>query len=348
MIETPVKAPPPSGPPSAPPPDARTRVMDPPPDPGGRHEHACVECGAPLHADQAACLSCGAMVELGEGGAGIRRAALGSVTALLVLGAAVGAAVAGLPHGKKVPKAVVAQTFGGPKKAIPPATADSGTGTGSGATTPLPGGGSGSTPPPITHSHTRQHVGPVTNPHSTGGSTTGGSTSGGTTGGSSDTGGSTKHGSSSTASDDSHHGGKPPPPTLWNTGEQPAAAGVFDSSPHPGAGKSDNTIDSDAASAWTTKGTGIGVYVDVNPGSYKKIGVISETPGYGAFVYYSTADDPPATLALWSPVGSTSAAGFKKRFALKGEARNAKHYLVRITDQPAKGSVSLNEIQLFQ
>src|SRR3954451_22832809 len=147
MIETPVKAPPPTGPPSAPPPDARTRVMDLPPDPSGRHQHACTECGLPLHEDQAACLSCGAMVDQGSGYAGIRRAAVGSATALLVLGSAVGAAVAGLPHGKHVSKAPLAHVFT-PKKAIPPATADSNTAPG-GGTTDLSGGGSGSKPPAI-------------------------------------------------------------------------------------------------------------------------------------------------------------------------------------------------------
>src|SRR3712207_7143892 len=48
----------------------------------------CTECGSPLHEDQAACLSCGAMVDHGSGFAGIRRAAVGSATALLVLGTA--------------------------------------------------------------------------------------------------------------------------------------------------------------------------------------------------------------------------------------------------------------------
>jgi uncharacterized membrane protein len=69
--------------------------MDPPPDPTSRYVHACRDCGLPLHEDQAACLNCGAMVEHPDGGAGIRRAALGSVTALLVLGMAVGAAAGG-------------------------------------------------------------------------------------------------------------------------------------------------------------------------------------------------------------------------------------------------------------
>src|SRR5919202_895698 len=146
-IETPIK-PASGGPPSAPPPDPKTRVIFPPPDAESRYEHACPECGLPVHEDQAACLSCGAMIEQPDGGAGVRRAALGSVTALLVLGGAVGAAVAGLPHGKRVPKAQTAQVFG--PKSIPPATAGTnGSGGGLKPVTPLPGTSTGKSPPPI-------------------------------------------------------------------------------------------------------------------------------------------------------------------------------------------------------
>src|SRR5919198_3615696 len=143
-IETPIK-PASGGPHSAPPPDPKTRVIFPPPDAESRYEHACPECGLPVHEDQAACLSCGAMIEQPDGGAGVRRAALGSVTALLVLGGAVGAAVAGLPHGKRVPKAQTAQVFG--PKSIPPATAGT-NGTGVKPVTPLPGTATGKSPPP--------------------------------------------------------------------------------------------------------------------------------------------------------------------------------------------------------
>src|SRR5205809_345617 len=154
MIETPVKPPPP---------DPRTRVMDPPPDTSARHDRACRHCGSPLLEDQAACLVCGAMVEDGGARIGVRRAALGSVTALLVLGGAVCAAVAGLPHGKHVGKAPIAQVFG--KKKIPPATAEPGSGSGSGSgapgsTTPLPGAGasSGAAPPTLKGSPVPHHA----------------------------------------------------------------------------------------------------------------------------------------------------------------------------------------------
>src|SRR2546426_5188440 len=97
MIESPVKPPPLGGPLHAPPPDPRTRVPDSAPDPAARHEFGCRYCGAPLHADQAACLSCGAMVETADDRIGLRRAVTGSAAILLLLGGAVGAAVAGLP-----------------------------------------------------------------------------------------------------------------------------------------------------------------------------------------------------------------------------------------------------------
>ena len=90
MIESPVKPPPGGGPPVAPPPDPRTRVMDPPPDRTARHGFACRQCGSPLHADQAACLACGAMVESEDERIGLRRVVAGSSAVLLLLGGAVG------------------------------------------------------------------------------------------------------------------------------------------------------------------------------------------------------------------------------------------------------------------
>ena len=141
MIESPVKpAPLSSRRASAPPPDPTTRALDAPPVAGLVHDRACAECGSPLHADQAACLSCGSMVEETEGRVGLRRAAFSSATALLVLGIAVGAAVAGLPNGKHIGNAPIAQVFG--TKAIPPATVTSPPA----STTPLPRATAGVTP----------------------------------------------------------------------------------------------------------------------------------------------------------------------------------------------------------
>src|SRR5947209_838060 len=157
MIESPVKPPPVGGHPVAPPPDPRTRVPDSAPDPAARHEFACRYCGAPLHADQAACLSCGAMVETADDRIGLRRAVTGSAAILLLLGGAVGAAVAGLPNGKHVGKGPIAQVFGKKPATIPPATITPSPRSGSkGVTTPLPTSKTPSKPPPI-HKSTSSH-----------------------------------------------------------------------------------------------------------------------------------------------------------------------------------------------
>src|SRR3954466_9952653 len=139
MIETPVKAPSRNGGTVAPPPDPRLRVSDPakrvagpPPETAALHDRGCAECGAPLHPDQAACLNCGTMVEDRAARTGRRQAVVGAATALLLLGGTVGAAIAGLPHGKSVPKKSPLAAV--PQKPIPPATPNPG-----GSHTPLPG-----------------------------------------------------------------------------------------------------------------------------------------------------------------------------------------------------------------
>jgi hypothetical protein len=341
MIETPTKAPPPSGPPSAPPPDARTRVTDPPPDPGGRHAHACTECGMPLHADQAACLSCGAMVEQGGGYAGIRRAAMGSATALLVLGSAVGAAVAGLPHGKDVPKKEAQAQVFSPNKAIPPATADAAPGTGADGATDLPGADTGSKPPAIApekpHGSDSSSLPDV--PSSTGGS--GGTSSGGSSGGAASSNGNDatddkpKHEEPSTKPD------KPAGPQVYATGEQPASATVFTTSGPSGASGADYTIDGNAKTRWTSKSKDRGILVTPNPGNYKSIGVITETPGWSLEIYYSNKSSPQS-MDDWTFKTSTNA---ERRNKL--DVDDAKHYLVLVADTGGK-TVRVHEIQVFQ
>src|SRR5947199_7936232 len=128
MIETPVKAPPRTRGPAAPAPDPRLRVSDPlrrvpgpPPERTALHDRGCAECGAPIHPDQAACLHCGTMVEDRAARTGRRQAVMGSAVALLLLGGTVGAAIAGLPHGKRVPKKSPLAAV--PKNPIPPAIA---------------------------------------------------------------------------------------------------------------------------------------------------------------------------------------------------------------------------------
>lgn len=361
MIETPVKAPPPTGPPAAPPPDVRTRVMDPPPDPGARHLHACEECGTPLHPEQAACLSCGTMVDRDSGviGAGIRRAALGSATALLVLGCAVGAAVAGLPHGKHVGRGPIAKVVG--PKALPPATGGSNTGSGSG-NSPLADSGTGTKPPALAPTAPKSDNAPKfpKAPSSSGGGGGGGSSpgTGGTTpntSSGSDDGGSGTQGSNQGDQGDQGdqggqggQGGHPKTPhglSKFNTGQQPDAAHIFTSS-----GESDGagtTIDGNTKTAWTTSRSKIGVEVDPPPYTYRRIGILSATPGWSLEVYYTTKTSPAGYPSPdWKPVGSTNATG-KDDLPLDGEARHAKHYLVWVANTGGK-HVRINEIQLME
>jgi hypothetical protein len=345
MIETPVKAPPPGGPPSAPPPDARTRVTDPPPDPGARHHHACVECGLPLHDDQAACLACGTMVDQGSGYAGIRRAALGSATALLVLGSAVGAAVAGLPHGKHVGKAPVAQALA-PKKPIPPATADAGSAPNSGGATDLPGAGTGSKPPPIApetpHGSDSSGIPSSAAPGGSGG----GTPSGGSGGSDAKTNGDTdgKTGDKKDHRDRDTGSGKPAGPSLFSRGEAPENAWVFTSSGQSDGGGA--TIDSNPKSAWTTSRRETGIEIDPGPDGFRQIGVVTTTPGWSLEVYFSTSIDPSGYPSPdWQSVGSTNATG-KDVLDLDGAARTAKHYLVWVAHTGGK-RVRINEIQLM-
>src|SRR5438874_7560540 len=128
--------------------------MDPPPDPAARHQFACRECGSPVHGDQAAGLACGAMVESQDDRVGLRRVVAGSSAVLLLLGGAVGAAVAGLPDGKHVGKGPIAQVFGKkPVAPIPPATVTPSprSGGGLGKSTPLAGTSKTPTKPPPIH-----------------------------------------------------------------------------------------------------------------------------------------------------------------------------------------------------
>lgn len=298
----------------------------------------------PLHADQAACLSCGAMVEQSGGYAGIRRAAVGSATALLVLGSAVGAAVAGLPHGKDVPKKEAQAQVFSPDKAIPPATADVAPGDGA---TDLPGADGGSKPPPIApekpHGSDSSSLPDV--PASPGGGGGGGDSSSGSGGApasnskDADDGDKPKHDKPDKKPD------KPSGPTLFTEGEAPLNAWVFSSS-----GQSDGagaTIDSNAKSSWSTSRSKIGVEVDPGPDGFGRIGVISSTPGWSLQVYFTTATDPSGYPGSdWKPVGSTNANG-KDDFDLNGSARTAKHYLVWVADTDGK-RVRVNEIQLMR
>jgi hypothetical protein len=310
--------------------------MDSPPDAGSRHEFACRECGLPLHEDQAACLSCGAMVENGDGRISLRRAVASSATILLLLGGAVGAAIAGLPNGKRVSKGPIAQVFGGKPPVVPPATVSPSPG--SGTTTPLPSSTGTTKPPSIPHRKATTHTTTTTPTHASSLRNTNTSSSGST-------------GSGTKKKKKKNNGGgkkKHPGLTTFTSGEWPGNAGVLAGSPHAAAAT--DAIDRDLSTAWTgAKNAGIWVQPQSAGSAYAAVGVLSKTPGYGATVYYSTNDSPPSDLSGtgWKQARITKSAHKKERFRLDGPAQNAKYYLVVINTLPASGVVKLNEIQLL-
>jgi hypothetical protein len=284
------------------------------------------------------------MVEQGGGNAGIRRAAVGSVTALLVLGSAVGAAVAGLPHGKHVEKKIARAPVFGPKKAIPPATGESGSGPGLGSTAKLPGAGTGSKPPAIapetphgSDSTSLPDVG------SSGGSGGGGSSSGGSSPPSNS--GDTTEGKPKDKNEPSTEPHGSPRPTLFADGEYPVSATVFNLSGPSGASGADHTIDSHAKTAWTTKAGDRGIMVTPNPGSYDSIAIITETAGWSLTVYRSNVDSPGGLGGSdWKQDRIKVPVGRENKLSV----HDAKHYLVWVDDLGGKKQIRINEIQVFQ
>jgi hypothetical protein len=278
------------------------------------------------------------MVKHDDGGAGIRRAALGSVTALLVLGGAVGAAVAGLPHGKHVPKPTVAKVFG--TKTPPPATAGT-NGSGTSPTTPLPGAGSTAKPPPIAPvKPNTSKKNPKTTSTNNSNSSSGSNNSGGS-----------KSQKKKKSKKKKHKGGghKPPSLALFNGGLNPASAELFTTAgSQGGTTETDHTTDTDAKTWWSTSQTNRGVMVEPASPPYTGLGIVSSTPGYAVKVYYSNESTPPTDLGAWHQVGSTSSGSRHGKYPFPSGGRNADHYLVWITGLPSKGTVKINEIQLFQ
>jgi hypothetical protein len=336
MIETPDKPRTRTGAAASAPPDPSTRVMlpAPPPDVASRYEHACAECGLPLHEDQIACLNCGAMVEEPDGSVGVRRAALGSVTALMVLGSAVGAAIAGLPHGKDVPKPATAQVFGG-QKSIPPATAGT-NGTAVKPVKPLPGADTGKAPPPIAPLKPGKPKANKPNRKPASGSKGGSSPSGSSNNSSSN---------NNTGSKNNNNGGnnKPPKPalTLFTKGEQPQDAGVFGSSTGGGSNSTD-VMDNQVSTGWVSTGAGSGVWVKSNGAQHGNVGVVSKTGGYTGTVYSTNADTPPTDLGGWTQETAATNADKKQKFHVQ-QNQDATYFLLLVS---AKG-VSINEIQLL-
>jgi hypothetical protein len=77
-----------------------------------------------------------------------------------------------------------------------------------------------------------------------------------------------------------------------------------------------------------------------NPGTYKYVGVVTETPGWALEIYYSNVDSP-SSKADWTFKSSTNAERSEKF-----RVPDAKHYWVLVAD-PA-GTARINEIQVYQ
>ncbi|MEA2375455.1 MAG: eukaryotic-like serine/threonine-protein kinase [Thermoleophilaceae bacterium] len=347
-IETPVK--PHSATTPAPPPDPSLRqaIPAPPPDVATRHERACAHCGSPLHPDQLACLVCGRMADDAGGRVSWRTWGLASATTLLLVGGTVGAAIAGLPHGKHVKKPLLSAV--GPKKAIPPATAGT-TSPGTSATTPLPGVGTATTPPAL---HTpKVHSSSPAPSHSSG------STSGSGSSGSS---GSSGNSSSNTKPKKKKHKSTTPGASsqLFAAGVAPEDGQLFDPSgdqqDHPG--DVINTYDNDSSTAWSTQAynnglgkDGVGIWVKApSDSSFKGVGILDRTAGFDVEVRYANGSSPPEQLSGWTLAAKKTGASSRQQVGLpKGDARKADYYLVWITKLPAgKKRVVLSEIQLLQ
>ena len=344
-IETPVK---PRSPLAAPPPDPAQRqaVPAPPPDVATRHDRACSHCGSPLHEDQLSCLVCGRMAENAGGRVSWRTWGMASATTLLLVGGTVGAAIAGLPHGKHVKKPIASALA--PKKAIPPATAGTTSSPGTTATTPLPGSSGATTPPalhtPKTHTAKPSHTTPTP---STSGSGGGGSSS--------------NNSSPKTKKKPKKHKSTTPGASsqLFASGVAPEDGQLFDPSgdgkDHPG--DVINTYDNDSSTAWSTRAynnglgkDGVGIWVKAPSGSsLKGIGILDRTAGFDVEIRWANGS-PPQQLNGWTLARKQSGASSRQQISLpKGDARKADYYLVWITKLAAgQKRVTLSEIQLLQ
>jgi hypothetical protein len=350
MIETPADPKPRTIP--APPPDPTQRQVLPaaPPDASALHDRACRHCASPLHGDQLACLVCGRMADDAVGLASRRKWGLTSVAVLLLVGGAVGAAVAGLPHGKNVKKPSPIAKALAPKKPIPPATDPS-----TAPTTPLPGSGDTPKPPKI---HTpKSRSTPLPSP-------SGGSPSSGSPG--------TTSGSPAPPRGGNGGGAKPeqkkhaPATTpgassqLFADGVAPEDGQLFDPNGDGRDNPADvvNTYDNHSDTAWRSGQypngfgkPGVGIWVKAPSSSTTRgIGILTRTAGFDASVYYSNASAPPAQLNDgWTLAAERDGVATRRRVALKGAARNAKYDLLWITKLPkGKQRVALSEIQLLQ
>lgn len=133
-------------------------------------------------------------------------------------------------------------------------------------------------------------------------------------------------------------------PALYPTGEAPGEASVFNlAGPGTGTGAG-KAIDLAAGTAWSTRRSNRGIEVTPVSGDWRRIAVITDTPGWTLEVYWSKARAPggPAS-GDWNQAVFVSPASRRSRWKVP----DARHYLVWVAD-PAGGRVRVNEIQLFR
>src|SRR5205085_134373 len=97
-----------------------------------------------------------------------------------------------------------------------------------------------------------------------------------------------------------------------------------------------NVIDSNPKTWWSATKPGAGVWVSVGSNrGYRRLGIVSVTPGYRATVRYSNDGSPPAALSSWPKARTIRSARKKQAVSLPSAAQNAQYYLVVLESGPS-------------
>jgi serine/threonine-protein kinase len=140
-----------------------------------------------------------------------------------------------------------------------------------------------------------------------------------------------------------------------------AADDVADFDPPPGDGEESgddvgNAVDGNPTTIWDTEtyrfefGTpgnkeGVGLTIDAGSAvAARRLDLVSSVPGWRAQVY--AADETPATIEGWTPVGRPVDVGETERLPLDTGGREYRHYLLWITALPPGGKAAVSELSL--
>ena len=121
------------------------------------------------------------------------------------------------------------------------------------------------------------------------------------------------------------------------------------------------TIDGNVNTAWLTQDyysgqlqkTGVGIYVDANPGTVgKEIVIYTKTPGWNAqiFARNSTPNDnnwDPGGARGWQRLGGVNNVRNGQKIAFAGNTTTYRYYLVWITSLGTHDQLAINEIALY-